>query len=184
MSDDKKTTKKVQQLIENLSAKEESKVLKTFTLLEADGNEHVLRPVIELYLSNRSEKINEKAIEFLSDLSDSSATPEMIEIIREDKYHTIRRDLLNTMWQTKLDFSPFLADFVAIACEGTFLETFECLTIIENIEGPFQENQILESQLYLKEYLESEKGKDEARDELMSDIAILIRDFDRAIQDD
>ena len=181
MSDDKKITKKVQQLIKDLGAKEESKVLKTFTLLEADGNEHVLRPVVELYLSNHSGKVSGKAIEFLSNLSDSSATPEMIEIIRDEKYQTIRQDLLNTMWQSKLDFSPFLADFVAIACEGTFLETFECLTIIENLEGPFEENQTLESQLYLKEYLESEKGKVEARDELISDIAILIRDFDRAI---
>jgi hypothetical protein len=183
MSDDKKITKKVQQLIKDLSAKEESKVLKTFTLLEADGNVHVLRPVVELYLSNQSEKVNGKAIEFLSNLSDSSATPEMIEIIRDEKYTSIRQDLLNTMWQSKLDFSPFLADFVAIACEGTFLETFECLTIIENLEGPFEENQTLESQLYLKEYLESEKGKDESRDELISDIAVLIRDFDRAIDE-
>jgi hypothetical protein len=183
MSDDKNITKKVQLLIKDLSSKEEKKILKTLTLLEADGNECVLRPLVELYLENRSENINGKVIEFLSNLSDSSATPEMIEIIREDKYQTIRRDLLNTMWQTKLDFSAFLADFVAIACEGTFLETFECLTIIENLEGPFQENQTLESQLYLKEYLDAEKGKDEARDELMSDIAVLIRDFDRAIQE-
>ncbi len=184
MSEGKSITKKVQQLIKDLSAKEESKVLKTFTLLEADGNEHVLRPVVELYLSNRSETINGKAIEFLSNLSDSSATPEMVQIIRDEKYLKIRQDILNTMWQSKLDFSPFLADFVAIACEGSFLETFECLTIIENLEGPFQENQTLEAQLYLKEYLETEKGKDESRDELISDIAVLIKDFDRAIQDD
>ncbi len=183
MAEDNKISKKVQQLIKDLGAKEENKVLKTFTLLEADGNEYVLRPVVELYLTHKSETIKEKAIEFLSNLSDSSATPEMIEIIRDDKYLTIRQYILNTMWQSKLDFSPFLAEFVSIACEGSFLETFECLTIIENLEGPFEENQTLESQLYLKEYLETEKGKVEARDELISDIAVLIKDFDRAIQE-
>jgi hypothetical protein len=183
MAEVKKTTKKVQQLIKDLGSKEESKVVKTFALLEADGNEHVLRPLVELYLTNKSEKIKEKAIEFLSNLSDSSATPEMIEIVRDEKYMSIRQQILNTMWQSKLDFSPFLAEFVSIACEGTFLETFECLTIIENLEGPFEENQTLESQLYLKEYLETERGKVEARDELISDIAVLIKDFDRAIQE-
>lgn len=183
MTEGNKISKKVQQLIKDLGAKEEGKVLKTITLLEADGNEHVLRPLVELYLSNRSEGINSKVIEFLSDLSDSSATSEMVDIIRDEKFQSIRQALLNTMWQSKLDFSPFLADFVSIACEGTFLETFECLTIIENLEGPFQENQTLESQLYFKEYLETEKGKDEARDELISDIAVLIKDFDRGIQE-
>ncbi|MGJ8661685.1 MAG: hypothetical protein ACSHXL_06585, partial [Bacteroidota bacterium] len=103
MSEGKSITKKVQQLIKDLSAKEESKVLKTFALLEADGNEHVLRPVVELYISNRSETVNGKAIEFLSNLSDSAATPEMVEIIRDEKYLSVRQDLLNTMWQSKLD---------------------------------------------------------------------------------
>jgi hypothetical protein len=183
MSEGKTISKKVQQLIRNLGAKEENKVLKTFSLLEAEGNEHVLRPVVELYLSSQSDTIKDKAIEFLSDLSDSSATMEMIEIIRDDKFQSIRKEILNAMWQTKLDFSPFLADFVAVACEGTFLETFECLTIIENMEGPFEENHTLESQLYLKEYLETEKGKNEAHDKIISDIAVLIKDFDRAIQE-
>lgn len=183
MSEGKGTSKKIQQLINDLNAKEESKILKTFALLEAEGNEKILRPVLDLYLAKRSDAISEKAIAFLSNLSDSSATPEMIQIIRDEKYLPIRNEIVNTMWQSKLDYSPFLADFVAIACEGTFLETFECLTVIENLEGPFQESQTLEAQLYLKEYLETEKGKDKTRDELISEIAILIKDFDRAIQD-
>lgn len=183
MSEGKAMSKKVQQLIKDLQAKEESKILKTISLLEAEGNVHVLRPVTDLYLSNENAAIRGKAFEFLSNLSDSSATPEMVDIIRDDKFLPIRQVLLNSMWQSKLDFSPFLADFVAIACEGTFLEAFECLTIIENLNGPFQENQTLESQLYLKEYLETEKGKDESRDELISDIAVLIKDFDRGIQE-
>lgn len=177
-------TKKLKQLVADLFQKDEKKVIKTITLLEAEGSHEILVPMCELYLENRSETINGKLIDFLSKLSDSSATEEMVNIIRDDKFIGIRQVLLNTMWQSKLDFSPFLADFVAIACEGNFLEAFECLTIIENLEGPFQESQTLESQLYLKEYLETEMKKDEQRDGIISDIAILIKDFDRAIQDD
>lgn len=177
-------TKKLKQLIADLFQSDLKKVVKTITLLEAEGSAEVLRPLCELYLENRNETINGKVIEFLSKLSDSSATEEMVSIIRDEKFNSIRQDILNTLWQSKLDFSPFLADFVAIACEGSFLEAFECLTIIENLEGPFQENQTLESQLYLKEYLETEMKKDKQRDEIISDIAIMIKDFDRAIQDD
>lgn len=176
-------TKKLKQLVADLFVKDDKKVIKTIKLLEAEGSADVLRPMVELYLENKSDTINGKLIEFLSKLSDSSATEEMINIIRDDKYSRVRQDILNTMWQSKLDYSPFLADFVAIASEGTFLEAFECLTIIDNLEGPFQENQTLEAQLYLKEYLETEKGKEEQRDEIVSDIAVLIRDFDQAIQE-
>lgn len=183
MSGEKAPSKKVKQLIADLFSKDEKKVLKTITLLEADGDEHVLRPLCELYLENDLESIKTKILEFLGKLSDSSATPVMIEILRDEALSPIRQELLNAMWQNKLDFSPFLADFVAIACEGTFLETFECLTLIENMEGPFEESQTLESQLYLKEYLENEMGKDESRDGLISDIAVLIKDFDWGIDD-
>lgn len=177
-------TKKLKQLVADLFLKDEKKVIKTITLLEAEGSSDILRPMCELYLENRSVTINGKLIEFLSKLSDSSATEEMVSIIRDEQFAAIRQDILNTMWQSKLDYSPYLAEFVSIACEGTFLEAFECLTIIENLSGPFQENQTLEAQLYLKEYLESEMDKVEQRDEIISDIAVLIKDFDRAIQDD
>ncbi|MEJ6797749.1 MAG: hypothetical protein QNK75_01820 [Crocinitomicaceae bacterium] len=172
---------KIKQLVSDLFQKDEKKVIKTIVLLEGDGDASVIRPLCELYLENKSEKINGKIVEFLSKLSDSSATKEMIEVIRDEKFEKVRQDLLNTMWQSKLDYTPFLADFVAIACDGSFLEAFECMTIIDNLEGPFEESQTLESQLYLKEYLEAEKGKDKQRDQMVSDIAVLIKDFDRSI---
>ncbi len=176
-------TKKLKQLITNLYAKDEKKVLQTIALLEAEGRAEILSPVCELYLETKNTKVKDKLIEFLSNLSDSSATEVMIGIIRDEKFLGIRQVLLNSMWQSKLDYTPFLADFVAIASEGSFLESFECLTIIENLKGPFQEGQTLEAQLYLKEYLETEKGKDEKRDEIISDIAVMIKDFDRGIVD-
>ncbi|MDC1194246.1 MAG: hypothetical protein P8M61_00055 [Crocinitomicaceae bacterium] len=174
---------KIKQLVSDLFQKDEKKVIKTIVLLEGDGDASVIHSLCELYLENKSEKINGKLIEFLSKLNDSSAMKEMIEVIRDEKFAKVRQDLLNTMWQSKLDYSPFLADFVAIACDGSFLEAFECMTIIDNLDGPFEESQTLESQLYLKEYLETEKGKDKQRDEIVSDIAVLIKDFDRAIQE-
>lgn len=177
-------TKKLKQLVADLFTTDEKKVIKTIALLEAEGKVEVLRPLCELYAENRSEVINGKILEFLGNLLDSRAGEEMITLIRDEQFLAIRQDLLNTLWQSKLDYSQYLADFVAIACEGTFLEAFECLTIIENLNGPFQENQTLEAQLYLKEYLENEKGKNIQHDEIISDIAVMIKDFDRAIQDD
>ncbi|MBU2020390.1 MAG: hypothetical protein KJ941_12150, partial [Bacteroidetes bacterium] len=82
----------------------------------------------------------------------------------------------------KLDFTAYLPDFVALATEGDFFEAFECLTVIENLEGPFEETQILESQLYLKEFLEGEKGKSEQKDKIVSEIAVLLKDFDQNIE--
>lgn len=181
MSSIPKETKKLKQLISNLFVQDEKKVLQTIALMESEGNSLVLAPLYELYQEKRSGKINSKIEEFFTKLSDSSAAPVIIDLLRKEETSDYRKMLLGTCWQNKLDFSPYLADFVAIASGGDFQEVFECLTIIENLEGPFEETQILESQLYLKEFLETERGKNEQKDEMMSEIAILLKDFDRAL---
>ena len=61
------------------------------------------------------------------------------------------------------------------------METLECLTIIENMEGPFMEEDILESQLHLKRYLEGEGQQDKQKAQLLSEIALLIKDINEGL---
>lgn len=56
------------------------------------------------------------------------------------------------------------------------------LTIIENLEGPFEESDILEAQLHLKEYLEL-GAKDDQKAILISEIALLIKNFNEELAD-
>lgn len=177
-----KIPKKTALLISQLQDANETVVVQAIQTLEAEGNEHVIAPLFACYQSAKSDKIIDKIQTFFNNLSDSSATPEVIELLRGELTGEERLMLLGSCWQNKLDFTAYLPDFVAMATEGTFLEAFECLTVIENLEGQFQETQILESQLYLKEYLENEKGKDRQKDEVISEITLLIKDFDRSIE--
>lgn len=177
-----KPTKRLQQLIKDLDSTSTEKILKTITILEDEGTADVLRPFCESYMKQTSLEVQEKMEDFLNKLSDSSATPAVIDLLRDENFKPMRTVLLGACWQSKLDFSDYLADFVAIASEADFMETFECYTVIENLDGPFNESQILESQLYLKEFLENDKGKNEKVDELMSDIAMRIKEFDQGIE--
>lgn len=181
MTAEVKQSMKVKQIVSDLFSKDEKLVLKSIKLLESAGNPNVLTPMCEVYMETESLKVKNKILEFLNKLIDTDSIKVMVEIIRDEKFLPVRRDLLSTVWQNKMDFSDYLADFVAIASEGNFFEAFECWTIIENLEGPFQEAQVLESQLYLKEFLETEMGKSEQKDQIISDIAVLLKDFDRAI---
>ena len=106
-----------------------------------------------------------------------------MDVINDVKFYSIRQTLLTTIRNTKVDFSGYIDDFVLIATEGSFLETMDCLTIIENLEGPFMEEDILECQLHLKNFLESESPKDMQKSELLSEIAILIKKFNTELMD-
>ena len=180
MADKKKS--KLIEIIKDLKSTDPKKMSKAIKSLEIHGDTSVLRVMCDRLLEgDLNEKNSKEIMEFISSLKDSSAAVEMIDLINDDKYLSIRQPLLTTIWNMKVDFSGYIDEFVHIAVFGDFMETLECLTIIENMEGPFMEEDILESQLHLKRYLEGEGQQDKQKAQLLSEIALLIKDINEGL---
>ncbi len=62
--------------------------------------------------------------------------------------------------------------FTRIAVDGDYMEALEALTVIENLEGPFEEHTVLESLLKLKTYLDEDV--DEEKKTLISTIQQIV----------
>jgi hypothetical protein len=86
------------------------------------------------------------------------------------------------MWNSKNDYSDYLPVLVKIAVEGNYLESLECLTIIENLMGPISEEDILESQLFLKVYFEN-SAQNEQKTILIQEIASILRNMEDNLTD-
>ncbi len=184
MSDGKRQQQKIDKLIGELQSGNESTISGAIKALQTNGNASILEPLAELLMGELSDKNRREVIEFLSTLNDSSTIEPMIELIKDDRFLTVRQELLTAMWNNKLDYSYYLPEFVAIAVEGNFMEAMDCLTIIENLEGPFEERHILESQLHLRDYIEDKGPKDKKHAQIMSEIALVLKDYDRMEDDD
>lgn len=171
-------------IIEELNSGKVANIKKALKSLQVNGDASVIKPLANVLKSKISPEIDLEIIGFLSDLKDTSVKQEVVDVLNEDDYLDVRHQILTSIWNCKIDYSEFIADFVAIACDGNFMETFECLTILENLEGPFEERHILECQLLLKEYIESNSAVDKKKSQVMSDIASLIKSFDLEVDDD
>jgi hypothetical protein len=180
---DKKKADKLKVILADLRSNDDKKIAKAIKSLEAHGNATVIKPLADKLLCGVSEKLEGKIIELLCSLKDTTVVVEMMDVIEDEKYRPIRQKLLSTIWNTKVDFSDYIDEFVLIATQGDFMETLDCLTIIENLEGPFMEENILECQLHLKNYLESDAPKDEQKAQLLSEIAVAIKDINQNLQD-
>ena len=184
MDSGKKMTIKVKQIIDTLNSGNELKISSAISTLQTNGDPSILEPLIRLLLTDLSSKNRTEIVEFLCSLKDSRAVDEMMRIIADTNYLSLRQVLLSTLWNSKLDYSYFLPEFVEIAVDGSFMEALECLTIIENLEGTFEERHILESQLHLSVYVKDTDPKDPQKAQIMSEIALLIKDFDNMDADD
>ncbi len=169
-----KTTKPSAALGDLKSAKSD-KILAALKSFHTTGNASIVLPILELWKNNPSVEI-EKEIEFLLiSLKDSSTIQPLMEAYRNDDFRVIKRNLTVVFWNSKLDFSQYLSDFVLFAIEGDFQDTFEALTLIEQFETGLSESTIMESQLLLKEYFGSNENRSEQKDLLLADIALFLK---------
>ncbi len=177
------TTKqtKINALLIDVKSNIPSKIKSALEGLKIVGEPSILNQIVtQLDPKGPSEK-NTLILEFLSCLKDQKARIVMIDLIREKDLQTLQQLILSTLWNSPLDYTEYLDVFVDLAIKGDFMVTLECLTIIENLEGPFSEKSVMEAQVLLGEYAESNPDKGSQKGVLMSEIALLIQDFQRLI---
>lgn len=170
---------KIAKLLEDISTGVPSKITTALDALQVYGDDSVIEPLIQSLGQIKDEKSHAEIIEFLSSLKSSAAVEKVMDIVKNPSYSAYQVKVLSTIWNSPLDYSKYLAEFVSLAVKGDFMVTLECLTILENLEGPFEESAILESQLLLKDYHEGVYQKDAQKDHLISEIALLLKDMDR-----
>lgn len=169
---------KVSQLLSDLQSKDEKKVASAIKSFHVHGDASVIDPLIAVWKSGLSEE-NETAMTGLFEgLKDTSTIDPLMDAFRKEDDQFMRRKLVTAFWNSKLDFSPFLADFVLFAIEGDFLDAFEAITLIEQFETAIPESAIMESQLLLKEYFGQQENRDEQKDTILADVALIVKQFD------
>lgn len=180
----KKITIPLKKALLDLESQDEKKMDKAIQTIASSGNIAVLDELINLLKQAENKQLKKKLIVLFSDIRDEDAKEVIISKLNDDSFEEVKNDLLNVVWNSKLDFSEFIADFVSLSLQGDFMRSIECLTVIENMSGPFEEHHLLEAQLYLKEYYSTQNLEKSQKDEIIGDIAIFIRDQNEGIDAD
>ncbi len=180
----KKITVPLKKALADLESEEQKKMDKAIQTISASGNIAVIPALLNVLSQNSSPLIKKKVLALFADITDIDAKEIIIESLKNDQFEAFKTDLINVVWNSKLDFSEYIAEFVALSTQGDLMCAIECLTVIENLTGPFEEHHLLESQLYLKEYYSELRKERSQRDEIIADIAIFIQEQNDGIDAD
>ena len=175
---------KIAQLLTDLRSKDEVKVASAIKSFHAHGDASVIEPLIGVWQEGLSSANEALLMELFEGLKDTETVGPLMEAFRTVPDAILRRKLVSAFWNSKLDFSAFLADFILFAIEGDFLDAFEAITLIEQFESTIPESAILESQLLLKEYFGGTEGRDEKKDTIIGDLALLVKGFEQQADED
>ncbi len=184
MANKEKTKQKLNQLILDLKSNSESKISSAIVELASIGDLSMIPILIDVMKQQSGTNLQKQVAKLLSDIQISSATEVFIQVIRNEEDDFVLKLILPILWESKLDFSEYLADFVEISVSGDYLIALDCLTIMENMLGPFSESQLLEAQLHLKEFAENKVKTDERKNQILSEIALFIKDQNEGVDAD
>lgn len=183
MSAAKKSDSKGLDMLQKLSSNELSANTDALNFLREKGKIQYLPSVFEsLKTAERAKQ--QLIIGFLSDITETDAVEVFIDFLENEKESSARKLVLSAIWNSKLSFDAHLPFFVMLASQGDYLEALDCLTILENMAGPFEESQLLEAQLLLKEYLEEKAPQTDQKAQIMSEIAWFVKEQNEGIDAD
>ncbi len=174
----KQESLKILKLLADVQSGIPAKVTAALDALQVSGKDSIVEPLIRAIKLQSDEKSVAEIIEFLSSLKSTSASKEVMTCLRNPAFGDLKIQILSTIWNSPLDYSEYMAEFVGLAIKDDFLVALECLTILENLNGPFEEADVLESQLLLKAYYDGAKSDDQ-KNAMIDEIALLVKDFDR-----
>ena len=168
---------KIGQLLSDLQSKDELKIAGAIKAFAVHGHASIIEPIMEVWRSGLSTENEALVMDLFQSLKDTPSIEPLMEAFNNPENVHLRRKLITTFWNSKLDFSDHLADFVLFGIEGDFLDALEAITLIENFETVAPESAILESQLLLTEYFGQTEHRNDQKDAILTDLALLLKDF-------
>lgn len=129
-------------ILQLLASKNEAKIIIGMQKIKLGGDVSFLPAMIEAMAASDSDKVEFIVLEMIKDLTSTTDTAPLVELLKNNITEGYRTELISSFWQSRLDFSSHLIFFIDFALHSHYLECLETITLIENMSGPFKENEI------------------------------------------
>ncbi len=178
MSEKEREKEVIKGIIKDFNSSDESTVLKALKTAKDKGNVDLIEPMIDLFEKTSSFQVQEEIRAMLQELKISNAITPLIENLKRNN-HDVQEMILSAIWNSAFEPVEEIATICEVACNGNYMVALEALTLIENLEGPFEEEVLSEAKIVLNEYFQ--QPEDEKSD-LIKSILGVIMSFDDGIE--
>ncbi|MES2629562.1 MAG: HEAT repeat domain-containing protein [Bacteroidota bacterium] len=171
------------ELIKKLTDEDDEVIIATLELLKDKGNATVVPALLDLLLTEPSYSITQQILELLNNMKVPAAMDMFLQLFAEKKYSPVHHHLLSVLWNGTFGskVNHHLLDIVKIGVSGDYRTMVEALTVIENLEAPFDEEQLLEGISFGKDFLATQK--DSEKSVLVKELVALLEHMDNTNSD-
>jgi len=94
--------------------------------------------------------------------------------IASPKAKNVRHLLVAACWESEINFSKYLPFFILLALDDDYLISLEAITVIENMEGPFTETDVISA---IKKVKEAKKKITTEKIVLLNDLIVTLESY-------
>lgn len=145
-----KTTATLNQLVVDLSSDNMTTALNAVKALKHHGTSKAIKPLINVWVANDGNKLGDAIEKLMFSLKDTEGTDIIIAASEALQGQEMQAKVLSSLWNAGIDCSDYLQQLINIAIKSDYLTAVECMTIVENMEGPFEESQLMEALISLR----------------------------------
>jgi hypothetical protein len=132
-----------------LESTDSRKVLAKIAELRLTGNVNILPYLLELLRPNQKQVILTEVLNFIGELRSQNCVPIVVEYIKRLKGSEVLSGLISACWQSQLDYSEYLETFADCFVSGTYQDSIESFTVIEEMIMRSYNSAIESCRLYL-----------------------------------
>ena len=129
----------------DLFSGDDALVAKAISRCEEEGSAQLVEPLLAFYASKAPEALRMRVASMLGSLKVSNVESYFLQALANPQWKHIRKDIVGFMWNTGLQPVDAVSQISELASSGDYALTLECLTLLESIEDPIPEEQLLES---------------------------------------
>jgi len=181
MAEQKKTNKKVTELINKLNSKESKEIINAIKSLKIHGNETAIEPLIKLYTVTKNNAVKNEIVDLLNSIKSTKVPPVLISCLTNTKYKSASQVMLGSIWNSNLDYTEYLSEIINAAQIGEMMDAMECLTILENMEGTLTEENIMDALVNLKSYLVENSTVNTPKMGLLREVAMILTEINESL---
>lgn len=165
--------KVINQIKADLASDNSSIVSKALVKTKAKGNEELIAPLVELYKTTDN-KLKQEVKNIFSELKNKDCVDFLLPHLMQDNQE-VKELILFSMWSSGIDMTDYIVELIEYSCDGEFMVILEALTVLENLEGPFNDEDLFQASTIIQEKIY--ESKDDKKKELLQSMSNVIQGF-------
>lgn len=153
----KQDTPAMKQALIELYDTDETKVMKALGKVKRNGRAVHFPALMDLYIKAAEGPIKDELVKMLQETKLEGADEVLVGLLEEERFKDHQGFILTCIWNSGYQPVEHLDVITGAALRGDYMTAFEVLTVLENLEPPFDMDVLTVAHLDLSDHLDTEK---------------------------